>query len=944
MFRFFHTTQRIRTLRLKLFSLFIFLFAQLPAFAQEELSSFSDVYQIVEGNDGYIWLAGQRGLMRYDDNELIHFSSASIESNVPFIWINDIALYEDSLLISTENNLLWEFNTRSSKATKLPISVGDINIYTAIKHKHYYIFESRDEKSIYTFDSKQMRTNLCCQVQTGVVFLQSADDIYFYNRQGLHLFDLPTNGSKLIFEQDVKSAIVIENRIYALTHDAIVIFEDNALIARHPISSGTVTIAAANDNQSIFAIHENGSIKRLGLSLNNLEHSYPQTKFNNIIKALHDGSETLWVLTSSGIERLTETSITHHPFDVDIASQSIRSFIFQNNVMLSSFGAGIHSLKDNHKKISQTVNQQLSEKGLYIFDSIEVNGGIYIATYDGLWFYDETTDSTTQIPLEADNKVFLKLYKHKHLLYIATDNDGFFIYDWRRHEVVLHKDKSAPLSASEIIDILPLVNGDIWIATSKGVDVYNRATDKITTVFYSTSSKVLSLALADEKIFAATQGNGIQVFDLNKERLFQFATGINFSYIRSNAGEIWAPSRQGLFRIDAQSYNIQMVPGTQDYSFTGEPVFLNDRVYLSHYSGILSLPLNRDSNFESPIKISKTTVSGKSYLNNKSIFIESSNDVVQLQLASLDYRDGQPKKFQYKINNHEWNQIYGNQLTLTGLAPGKYDLSIMGTNSMGQWSKYHAYTEIEVAYPWYWTLQARIIYLTLLVSTIAFIAYLLFLRGRSIHHIHTLLAQDIKSKGKSALNTSRNLQYCLDLLEQQPLAKQLKSYDEINRIIRESINELSTKTDSNEPTRLLGKDLSVALPYLARFIKKKYYVKLTYNIDFDEGSLNYEIQSDVYRIIYEALTSAILNGEGRNYHVAMQIFKQKLWLTLTDDTKSFVSFNNKIHFDMSIYYVRQIANKYNASVNTFEDKAQGSQLVISFPLMDVETSAVKAQY
>ncbi|WP_448550340.1 ligand-binding sensor domain-containing protein [Thalassotalea fusca] len=908
------------------------------------MSSLSDVYQIVEGNDGYIWLAGQRGLMRYDDNELIHFSSASIDSNVPFIWINDIALYQDSLLISTENNLLWEFNTRTSKASKLPINVGDINIYTAIKHNDYYIFESRDEKSIYTFDSQKTQTSLCCQTQTGVVFLQTSEHIYFYNRQGLHLFDLQTNSSSPIFSQDVKAALVIENRIFALTHDAIHIFEGNALIAKHPISPNTVTIAAANDNQSIFALSENGNIKRLSLSLNELEHSYPHTKLNSIIKVLHDSSDALWVLTSSGIERLTETSITHHPFDVDIASQSIRSFIFQNSVLLTSFGAGLHSLNANQEKISQLVNQQLSENGLYIFDSVEVNGGIYIATFDGLWFYDEINETTTKVPVETDNQVFLKLYKHKHLLYIATDNDGFFIYDWRQKQVVLHKDKSAPFSAAEVIDILPLVNGDIWLATSKGVDVYNRATDQITTVFDSTSSKVLSLALADDKIFAATQGNGIQVFNLNKERLFQFATGINFSYIRSNAGEIWAPSRQGLFRIDAKNYNIQMVSGTQDYSFTGEPVFLNKRVYLAHYSGVLSLPLNRDSSFESPIKISKTTVSGKSYLNNRSIFIESSNDVVQLQLASLDYRDGQPKKFQYKINNHSWNQINGNQLTLTGLAPGKYDLSIMGTNSMGQWSKYRAYTEIEVAYPWYWTVHARIIYLTLLISTITFIVYLLFLRGRSIHHIHTLLAQDIKSKGKSALNTSRNLQYCLDLLEQQPLAKQLKRYDEISRIIRESINELSTKTDTNEPTRLLGKDLSVALPYLARFIKKKYYVKLTYNIDFDEDALNYEIQSDVYRIIYEALTSAILNGEGRNYHVAMQIFKQKLWLTLSDDTKSFVSFNNKIHFDMSIYYVRQIANKYNASVNTFEDKAQGSQLVISFPLMNVEASSVKMQY
>jgi hypothetical protein len=36
---------------------------------------------------------------------------------------------------------------------------------------------------------------------------------------------------------------------------------------------------------------------------------------------------------------------------------------------------------------------------------------------------------------------------------------------------------------------------------------------------------------------------------------------------------------------------------------------------------------------------------------------------------------------------------------------------------------------------------------------------------------------------------------------------------------------------------------------------------------------------------------------------------------------------------MAIYYIRQIAKKYNASVNTFEDQGEGSQLTISFPLM-----------
>ena len=76
--------------------------------------------------------------------------------------------------------------------------------------------------------------------------------------------------------------------------------------------------------------------------------------------------------------------------------------------------------------------------------------------------------------------------------------------------------------------------------------------------------------------------------------------------------------------------------------------------------------------------ISQTTVSGKTYLLNKTIQNASSNDVITLDLASLDYRAGQNKQFKYQINNGKWHLISGNQITLTGLASGSYYLTIMG--------------------------------------------------------------------------------------------------------------------------------------------------------------------------------------------------------------------------------------------------------------------------
>ena len=60
-----------------------------------------------------------------------------------------------------------------------------------------------------------------------------------------------------------------------------------------------------------------------------------------------------------------------------------------------------------------------------------------------------------------------------------------------------------------------------------------------------------------------------------------------------------------------------------------------------------------------------------------------------------------------------------------------------------------------------------------------------------------------------------------------------------------------------------------------------------------------------------------------------------MWLTITNDENGFSKFKSKINFDISMYYIRQIANKYNASFNVFDKDNSSSQLTISIPLMNI---------
>ena len=250
----------------------------------------------------------------------------------------------------------------------------------------------------------------------------------------------------------------------------------------------------------------------------------------------------------------------------------------------------------------------------------------------------------------------------------------------------------------------------------------------------------------------------------------------------------------------------------------------------------------------------------------------------------------------------------------------------MATNSLGHWSDVKAYTEIDVAYPWYWTIELKILYIILALFIVLLIAWLLFLRAKSISNIHNLLKDDMKNCGRIMKTIQRNLQLTSTSLASNEI-------EQSKQLIEKSLVMLKESLDSQEPDSLAGKDLSVAIPYLGDYIHSKYEVKLHCNIDDKVDSLHYELKSDIYKVIFEALISAIFKSEAQNFNLTLQEVKKKLWLSINSDNDSFNQLNSRINFDLASYTIRQITNKHHASLNTFDNDDGSSQLVISFPLM-----------
>ena len=880
----------------------------------------SNVNKILQDKDGFIWLAGQQGLTRVDANSNITFSLSNQEWPLPYSWIHNMSLIDDKLLLATETHGLWLFHTQTGTVTKIPVDTPRQNHFDAVMFKDQYYINAPDK--LYRYNPSTKETNIIESNISIDHLVHNQKHLYIANEDGL--FQLKDNRLVNILNEPITALKAISNAVIAITTNSIYRFSDDGTISNIKHNETIYGLTKASNSDDFFTINKKNTITKYnGLTLSTISHHYGQSKTVRIRDMFHDDSGVLWLVSNQGVEQVNENYIINHKIIFDIPNNANEIKFFDNEIIIGSYGAGLQNfLKPIFKP---NVNAGFTKKGLKIFDAIEVNSNLYIASFDGLWRYDKNQEKVTKLNIIADQLV-LKLKHKNNLLYIATNDDGLYIYDLKSKNITNHIDVTKGLLSPEIIDVLPLSNGKLWIANSRHISIYQQASNVLTTIKSPNKSKVVSFVLADNKIFASTLGDGILVFNQQGDLLAQLYKDHSFTEMITINGDVWVSGQPGLYRISPKNYQVTMIENTEQYSFVSSMLVKDDTLYAIHYSGILALDLSEQKQFNPNVIISKTTISGKASLLNKSIEIESGNDVVTLDLASLDYRPGLAKKYQYRINNSQWQQISNNQLTLTGLASGHYDVEIMATNSLGHWSDVKAYTEIDVAYPWYWTIELKILYIILALFIVLLIAWLLFLRAKSISNIHNLLKYDMKNCGRIMKTIQRNLQLTSTSLASNEI-------EQSKQLIEKSLVMLKESLDSQEPDSLAGKDLSVAIPYLGDYIHSKYEVKLHCNIDDKVDSLHYELKSDIYKVIFEALISAIFKSEAQNFNLTLQEVKKKLWLSINSDNDSFNQLNSRINFDLASYTIRQITNKHHASLNTFDNDDGSSQLVISFPLM-----------
>jgi AraC family chitin signaling transcriptional activator len=574
----------------------------------------SFVNSIAQDENGFIWFGSMEGLTRFNGKNTITFNSQDPLWKTKFSWAHDVYPTKNNLLIGTENNGLWLFNPHISKAKKIETSVDELAIYKVVEFNNQYYFHTRSPSNLYRFNPQTQITHLIARDVDLTAFLLTEQQLYFYNRTGV--FTIENQGIAPIIDKKIDAALIQEDQLILADKNTLYAYHQQSLpsentnkqepsysfVERAKVTTPfKVTAIATEFSSSHFYIaSQSGEISKYSLKLEELPHPYQLNENLRVQSLYHDSSKVLWINSTQGTRQLSPIYVKNHQQTFNTYISRTQLATIDNELVIGSYGAGLQPFRQSSSLSSQVtvqptnfskINQLFTKRAVIITDILTVSDDTYISTFDGLWLYQHQTEQLRKIALDSvtnknktlskDIKILLNLYRDKNILYISTDNDGFISYDLTTHKVIKHFDDSYKLSSTEVLSVLATDEDTLWVATAKGLDVLNIATNTINNINLPGENKATSLTFFDNKIFLATMGDGIFVYNQQQNLLAHFGKGITFSQIKTINDEIWAPAQKGLYRISPNDYQISMVENSEQYSFTSEAVLFNNSGYYS---------------------------------------------------------------------------------------------------------------------------------------------------------------------------------------------------------------------------------------------------------------------------------------------------------------------------------------------------------------------------
>jgi len=678
------------------------------------------VYQILQSPDGYLWLRTSAGLVRFDGVRFVLMNE--VIGNEP---VKAIAMNADgNVLIRTmSRTVLYRNGVFFDYLPPAPLPDGDIRV----------IFESREHQ----------------------VFIGADDFIYAAQRDGIHLMQAHTAWVSAFLE-DEKGIVWVGG-----TYD-LYTYQDGNLRSAIKMGAKEGVSSLFEDHQHVVWAGTPHGLFRLskdGTSLEPIDHSFFR---GGVTRIIEDGQKNLWLGTpASGLTRMTGDLVSSFKFSDGLTDNKVLAlFEDREGSLWVGTTSGLDRFRDT-KITTLTVKEGLPSDDTPSAITAQ-DESIYVLCSDGglaRIVNDKVVSAVTRIPglasihggalyedkegslwlgtfggLTRIKKGKITVYKSDPLLsmqYIPAineDEEGLIagtadlrivrVKDGKAQPFTVHG-KTTPLSSpgNYTFTIYRQPSGTLWFGTVGGLFKYAPGTipvrqPRIDFPVTSISDDgqgslwlggripgTIRFRIRDGQVTHYTKRDGL--FDEYSSRV-----------LSDDKGGLWFSTSNGIYRAkwkdldDLADGRISHVPstvfGTIDGMKTSEATSsgfgrggckgVDGKLWFATVRGIVSID-PRDipqNNLAPPVVIENLTVDNLQLPSNDNIQIPAGKNKIEFHYTALSFRVPERVRFKYRLEGYDSDWVDAGTRRVAyynNLRPGKYRFRVIGDNDDGLWNE-----------------------------------------------------------------------------------------------------------------------------------------------------------------------------------------------------------------------------------------------------------------
>ncbi len=794
-----------------------FLFAQNPVArninAENGLPS-NTVYNMLQDDDGYIWLGHDKGLSRYDGTNFTNYSTTAQQGKS----VSNLMLYNNVIWCQdfsgnfyyTKGNHLEKENRIKNHSFFTPANILQNKILTLINNDSILTFdlETKEYKSIFYKNTLSTATYF----NKNEVLLSSNKNIYSYNGITLNQIQNSTISTNQ-FSYFLKTkqgifAIVRDktNYLYKLnnkTIDKISFLTGNEMINDISFINNEIWFSTTN---GAFCFDEN---------LNSKYNFHSFFTGNNISKVLLDKENNYWFSTiNKGV--FIVNNINNQIFKYGNESIAALSFYKNNEILAATSSNQIFTFNKNTNAFNTIIINAIKGEVIHLnYDSITesiISGSSSLLMYkNGKKELEKTISSKGYVSISND--IFVCPFTNGIGVYAKNENikiTNSWIQKWVTTEsginylVKGYRGRSVYFNPTDTT---------IYTSTAKGLHYFNPSYNSEIKL-NNNSIYASCLTMLNGVLYAGTFTDGlIKITNKSATALSKLNTKLPKSIYKIFAQKnesLWMITDEGILQwntITNEILNYNTADGIPKAEIK-DLLIDKDKLYIATTEGLVVLNLiNSPINKTAPkILLQKLIINNNELEYKDNLVFDANENNIQLFLSLISFKDNKKCEIKYRINNGEWNYLLNGSriLQLASLASGKYTIEIIGNNEDGIESVNKLIIKFKIKAPFYKTFWFWVLVLSLLFFSI-YAYFTLKLRSEKNdknlvqqkmeleRELHQSMLASIKSQMNphflfNALNTIQSYIYTN---EKENASLYLGKFSELTRMILDMSNKES---------------------------------------------------------------------------------------------------------------------------------------------------------